>query len=249
MNFENFVNSNIVENLGWTLLHSIWQIALVAFVLFVLLKIFRAHSANFRYCVSVFALGLAFALSVVTFVQLSVDSSLNNLQIKNTNFGYTEKINKEYPQAEDFSAFGKSDRQIIELPNEKTFVSIENLRNLFSENLSTILPVLVGLWILGVMIFALHLIGGVWQVHNYKTRETSPPNGEWQKKFIALCVKLEITQTVKFLQSNLIETPVVVGWLKPVILVPASVFLISALSNWKRLSRTNSFTFGVMTRW
>ena len=225
MNFENFINSKIVESLGWTLLHSIWQIALIAFVLFVLLKIFRAHSANARYCVSVFALGLAFTLSVITFVQLSVNSSSNNLQIKNTNSGYTEKIDKEYPQAEDFSAFGKSDRQIIQLPDEKTFVSIENLRNLFSENLSAILPVLVGLWFLGVMLFALRLIGGAWQVHNYKTRETSPPNGEWQKKFIALCAKLEITQTVKFLQSNLIETPVVVGWLKPVILVPASVFL------------------------
>ena len=75
------------------------------------------------------------------------------------------------------------------------------------------------------MFFALRLSGGAWQIHIYKTRGISEPNDEWLKKFTTLCDKLKIRQTVKFLQSNLIETPVVVGWLKPVILVPASVFL------------------------
>ncbi|MEP7037792.1 MAG: M56 family metallopeptidase, partial [Acidobacteriota bacterium] len=225
MNWENFINSKIVENLGWTLLHSIWQIALIAFVLFVLLKIFRAFSANLRYVVSVFALCLIVVLSVITFVQLAVNSSANDLQIKNLNSDYTKKINKEYLSAGGFSTFSKNDNQIVELTDEKTFISIKNLRNLFSKNLPAVLPVLVGLWFLGVMLFALRLIGGVWQIHKYKTCEVSVPNCQWMEKFDALCAKLEITQTVKFLQSNLIETPVVIGWLKPVILVPASVFL------------------------
>jgi len=40
-----------------------------------------------------------------------------------------------------------------------------------------------------------------------------------------LCAKLKITQPVKLLRSKLVETPIAVGWLKPVILIPASVFL------------------------
>ncbi len=44
-----FINSKLVENIGWTLLHSLWQIALIAFVLFILLKILRGFSANVRY--------------------------------------------------------------------------------------------------------------------------------------------------------------------------------------------------------
>ncbi len=162
-------------------------------------------------------------MSLITFAQLSVNS--NQRQIKNVNLDYTEKINREYPPAEEFSAIGKNDKQIVELTDEKPFISIEDLQNLFSENLSAVLPFLVGFWFLGVMLFALRLIGGVWQIHTYKTREVSVPNNEWLEKFATLCKKLEITQTVKFLQSNLIETPVVIGWLKPVILVPASVFL------------------------
>ena len=223
MNLESFLNSEIVENLGLTLLHSIWQIALIAFVLFILLKFFRTFPANLRYCLSTFALGLAFILSLITFVQLSVNS--NHRQTKNLNFDYTEKIYKEYPQAENFPAFGKNNRQIIELPDEKTFVSIENLQKLFSENLSAVLPVLVGLWLFGITIFALRLIGGAWQLRIYKTREVAVPDGEWLNRFTVLREKLKVFQKVSFLQSNLIETPVVIGWLKPLILVPTSVFL------------------------
>ncbi len=222
MRWENLINSKIVENLGWTLLHSIWQIVLIAALLFILLKVFRSFSANLRYIISVFALGLACALSVITFVQLTVYS--NYLQNNNEVSDYTEKVNREYPPAEGFPAIGKNDQQIIELTDEKPFTSLENLQNLFSKNIPIALPFLVSLWVLGVMLFALRLIGGIWQIHKYKTCEVSAPNCVWLEKFAALCQRLEITQTVNFLQSNLIETPVVVGWLKPVILVPASVF-------------------------
>ena len=34
-----------------------------------------------------------------------------------------------------------------------------------------------------------------------------------------------MSQPVRFLRSNLVETPIVAGWLKPVILVPAGLFL------------------------
>jgi hypothetical protein len=38
MNLEIIANSTLIENLGWTLLHSLWQIALIAFILFLLLR-------------------------------------------------------------------------------------------------------------------------------------------------------------------------------------------------------------------
>ena len=56
MNWEIFISSKLVANLGWTLLYSLWQIALIAVVLFALLKILRGFSANIRYLISVSAL-------------------------------------------------------------------------------------------------------------------------------------------------------------------------------------------------
>src|SRR5205085_9065523 len=40
-----------------------------------------------------------------------------------------------------------------------------------------------------------------------------------------LCRKINVHQIVKLRQSNLVKTPMVIGWLKPLIIVPASVFL------------------------
>ena len=139
MNFENFINSKTVENLGWTLLHSIWQIALIACVLFVLSKTFRAFSANSRYFLAVFALGLAVVLSVTTFARLTINSDLNHLQNINVNSNFKEKINRDFLQAEDFSTPGKNEIQIGEITDEKPFISIENLQNFFNKNLAAVL--------------------------------------------------------------------------------------------------------------
>ena len=71
MNWEILINSKFIENLGWTLVHSVWQIALIASVLFALLRVLQRFSANTRYLVSVFALAFALVLPVATFVNLS----------------------------------------------------------------------------------------------------------------------------------------------------------------------------------
>ncbi|MCY7375855.1 MAG: polysaccharide deacetylase family protein [Pyrinomonadaceae bacterium] len=84
---------------------------------------------------------------------------------------------------------------------------------------------MVGFWILGVLISAFRLTGGIWQLRIYKTRQISEPNEDWQAKFADLCERLKIKQTVKLVQSKIVETPMVIGWLKPIVLVPASVFL------------------------
>lgn len=224
MNPEIYINSKLIENLGWTLLHSLWQITLTAAVLFVLLKILRGFSANVRYLIAVFALACSVVLPVATFVQLTGNAPSGNpgkeiLQARNSaQINSREQITESFPlSAETGNQTGKIDNQ--------TIFQLENLQNYFGENLSKNFPLIVGLWLLGVMLFAFRLIGGAWQLHIYKTRGISAPNYEWQKRFTAIYEKLKITQTVKFFQSNLIETPVVIGWLKPVILVPASVFL------------------------
>ena len=224
MNIETFTDSKIIENLGWSLLHSVWQMALISFVLFLLLKIFRTVSANCRYLISVCALGLAFVLFVITFTQLSAEA-VSIRQNDAANADFQGQINTDSRRTEDFSLLPESNQRNSEQRGENTFASVANLQTFFNQHLPAVLPLFVGFWFFGIMFFAFRLSGGVWQLHIYKTREISAPNGEWLKRFTALCEKFEITQTVKFLQSNLIETPVVIGWLKPIILVPASVFL------------------------
>jgi beta-lactamase regulating signal transducer with metallopeptidase domain len=227
MNWEIFTNSKLVENIGWTLLHSFWQIAFAALVLLLFLRvILHSASANARYLAAVFALCISFILPVVTFVQLASANSPTNIFLSdNSKTNRAERLNNDARQTEDFKAHAKTQQHAINANDQNVFAAIENLQSFFNKNYSAVLPFVVGLWFLGAAFFALRLGGGALQLHIYKTRKISAPGSEWQEIFSTLCAKLKITQTVKFWRSNLVETPVVIGWFKPVILVPAGVFL------------------------
>ncbi len=223
MIWQEIFNLTLVENLGWTLLHSVWQIALIALVLFSALKILAKSAANSRYLVSLFALVLSFALPVATFVWLSGNSTQATQNPANFSADKTAILDRRAQPNEDFSS--DKNLKLTDTKDKNFFVSIENLQNGFAEKFSVFSPLLVGLWLFGVAFFAFRFVGSVWQLRIYKTREIYTPSNDWQEKFAHLCEKLKIKQSVKFVQSKLVETPMVIGWLKPIILVPTSVFL------------------------
>jgi beta-lactamase regulating signal transducer with metallopeptidase domain/peptidoglycan/xylan/chitin deacetylase (PgdA/CDA1 family) len=225
MTWEILADSRLIENLGWTLVHSVWQISLTTSVLFLVLRIFNNISANLRYLFATAALSFVLILPVVTFVQLTNGSSLNQFPDKVFIAEKSNSLKKEAHSRESLTLSANNNSLTINATNESFYFSLANLRDYFKQSLISALPMFVLLWIFGVGVFAFRLCGGVWQLHKYKTQEICLPDGDWQKRFSDLCEKLKISQTVKLLQSNRIETPIVVGWLKPLILVPTSVFL------------------------
>jgi len=58
----NAIDVPFVHRLGWTLVHSVWQVALVSCALACLLALMRGRSANTRYLIAYPALVLAAAL-------------------------------------------------------------------------------------------------------------------------------------------------------------------------------------------
>jgi beta-lactamase regulating signal transducer with metallopeptidase domain len=248
MNWEILTNSNLVENLGWTLAHSIWQIGLIWLVLFFVLRILQRFSANARYAAAVSALALAALLPIFTFVQTREDFSAKHFRIENRKNVSAGQLNKKMPPPETLPDFTGAENTIITAESNKFSSLIEDVRRFFNENFSALLPFIVGVWFFGVMFFSVRLTGGAWQLHVYKTREIIEPSDEWKQRFSAVCEKLQIKQSVVFLQSNLIETPIAIGFLKPFILIPASVFCKSVRRSSKPLSRTNSSTSAAATR-
>ena len=71
---EQFVSPALTRALGWTLLHSLWQGALVAAVLAGALLLLRRQRAEVRYAASAGALGVVVVLAGITF-GLCFDSS------------------------------------------------------------------------------------------------------------------------------------------------------------------------------
>ncbi len=127
MNFETLMNSKLVENTGWTLAHSVWQIALVALVLFFVLRVLRESSANARYLAAVFALVLATLLPVVTFVQISGNSSVEKLRIENSKAVSGGEINRYSPPAENFPYLPNAETAAVNVEDKSFFAQLENL--------------------------------------------------------------------------------------------------------------------------
>lgn len=87
MNPEIFTSSPLVETLGWTLLHSLWQIGLIALVLFLSLRATEKFSADFRYSLATAALFLAVVLPVITFAALHEKSAADVFQLSLFEYG------------------------------------------------------------------------------------------------------------------------------------------------------------------
>ena len=222
MILENLANSQLIENLGWTLLHSIWEIAFIGFWLCLALRAATKSSANSRYLTSLFALVLALILPVTTFIFLSQKTS-SATQTSVNSKSETAKIDVEKIQPpENFSPLKNT--AAVDLIEEDFFTSVNGWQNGLAENFSAATPVLVGLWFLGILFSAVRLFGGVWQLHVYKTCGASVPDDDWQARFAALGERLKIKQTVVLVSSKIVETPMVIGWLKPIVLIPTSVF-------------------------
>ena len=84
------------------------------------------------------------------------------------------------------------------------------------------LPWLTVAWLFGVFFLSLRLAGGLFYTQRLRRNRTFPIGAEWQQKLQRLCQQLQIRQTVVLLESARIQVPTVIGWLRPVILLPAS---------------------------
>jgi beta-lactamase regulating signal transducer with metallopeptidase domain len=225
MNPAFFTESPMIENLGWTLVHSVWQIAFIAFVLLLLMRILTNFSPNLRYAVSVFAIIFAFVLPVITFYQLNAES-LGDVFLDRYKTEYSARHRSSVAgRIEKDSVIPQSGIDTVSTENSGIFAQIAGWGGSVASHFPTILPFAVATWLLGIALYSLRLLGGIWRLHEYKTREVSPPERGVLERFDVICKKLRIRSAVKILRSNLVETPIVVGWLKPLIIIPASVLL------------------------
>jgi beta-lactamase regulating signal transducer with metallopeptidase domain len=91
------------------------------------------------------------------------------------------------------------------------------------EQVSSWLPLMVFIWCAGVVALSLWNVGGWFAVHRLKLSGTSPAPAAIQQAATHIAKQLGLTRGIQLLQSTLVESPVVIGALKPVILLPASL--------------------------
>lgn len=86
------------------------------------------------------------------------------------------------------------------------------------------LPWVIAAWTAGVCVMTLRLAGGWLWIQRLRWVHTDLAGPQWQTSLAELAQRLGIRRSLRLLQSGAVEVPMVLGWLRPVILVPVALF-------------------------
>ena len=85
------------------------------------------------------------------------------------------------------------------------------------------LPFVVWGWLAGVTALLARFAGGCWRVHRLRVAALAETVSQWQSASERLAVRLRLDVAFRVVESGLVDAPGVIGWIRPVILLPVAV--------------------------
>jgi hypothetical protein len=76
-------------------------------------------------------------------------------------------------------------------------------------------------WVIGVALFSIRLAAGWRSIERLRRTHVTPAASELRARVAALAERARVSRPVRVVQSAAVRVPAVVGWLRPVILLPA----------------------------
>jgi beta-lactamase regulating signal transducer with metallopeptidase domain len=205
-----------VPRLGWVLIHFIWQGTAIALLLALGLRLLARASSQVRYLIIGGALFICGVMPVVTWTALGSPSE-PYLQpaIASTP---TDTPKAEAPEISDSNSYVNS------TPGSSVDTA-SHWQDSVYRVANTALPYAVCLWFGGVLILTLRLTLG-WTLMQRLRLSGLPIHDELcLERFQKLMERMLISLPVRLLESTLVEVPTLIGWLRPTILIPASVLV------------------------
>jgi beta-lactamase regulating signal transducer with metallopeptidase domain len=181
------------DALGWSLLHLLWEGAIIAVLLAAALAALRHASARVRYVVNCAALLMMLTAFVTTLTELSI-----------------------IPSPDHIVAAHAADPPPVPDSVSQTAPPLAPVK--------VYLPALVWAWFGGVLALSIRSLGGWAVAGRFARRHARAADAAWQERFSVLVQRMSITRPVRLAVSALAQVPAVVGWMKPIVLVPAGVF-------------------------
>jgi len=195
----------LAQAIGWALLHLLWQGVLVAAILAATLALLSKHSANARYLASCGALALLVVLGAATAYRAYEGSG-------ELGVGSGSEIALISPLA-------STSNTTIELTSSNTPPPTPHPLITFTKSH---LPQIVLVWLTGVLLLSVRLLFGWLRAHSIAKKNATEAAPEWQRSARRLAQALKMNRAVQLLESVAVEVPTVIGWLRPVVLLPAT---------------------------
>lgn len=194
MDLLQFLSSAVAQALGETILYSLLQSCIIFLCVWILLKMIRSASSKSKYALCYFAYMAMAAAFIATFIyKLSV-----------------------LPSAATGETFNQITSQQLLLPAPSSTI--------FSFSyLDHFLPFFAGCYVVGSICFALRLGINYLQTDQLKRKGIYALSPGLQQQVFDLLEKVNIRKKVLVYFSCRISSPIMIGFLKPVILLPFSI--------------------------
>lgn len=232
-----------LELIGWSLLHFVWQGAVLAIMLAVTLGLVRRSAARVREQLALITLGLMGLCPLVDVWWLGREATTTGIPVVSTTSPLVEPAVSLLAVANPL--VDNPDEPVISVPMPQPALVSEPMvvdspqapeiqRPPLPPSRSPVavsgwLPWLAVAWLGGVLGLSLRLVMG-WRVVQRLRRLATPITaGPWRVAFDVLLARMKYSRPILLAESVLVEVPTVIGWWSPVILVPAS--LLSGMSS------------------
>jgi len=213
---DSLLSSPLIEHLGWMLVHACWQGLLIGAALAGTLRLLRNHTPSVRYAVSCMALVLLVALPVGTSLLLHAPSAAPASIASER--GSQPVRSSEPGMAQGLAALRASS---AETASSLPWTHPATWDDAAARLLRPWLPWMVAAWAFGLLFAAGRLVGGALHVRRLRRRSRAAPE-PWSDRLSELAHRLDLP-SVPLRVAQRIDGPMVVGWFRPMVLVPAGM--------------------------
>lgn len=187
----------MIQAIGWTLLHSLWQGLLLYCALKIVLKAVPTSRASLRYNISLATFAALILWSVTTFYNQWQKAAASIVPLQLADIPTGSAINGPVVITENSNL-------------------LQQLMTVVDNNLNTI----VQLYIIGVLLLIGRMTYNIYSLKRVKTYEAHSLTHQYEA-LLSKCIKtLNIKPNVLLSITEKVNVPMVIGTLKPVILLP-----------------------------
>lgn len=231
-----FLESSVAQYIGMALLHSIWQILLVAAIFAMASRLLANQSASLRYVLAYATLVLMLVLPSVTLLVVSRVPESQPAPLSEGSLQPKVAPTGEAGSESDNTATG--DRVAL-LPTATATNSesskelspnglVERQRTIAHISLHThqwrfVLPWLAVAWSLGVIAFSLRPCLAMHRCRQMRKLAQSINSGWIVDTLDTLRTRIGLKRKVEVAGSSLVDVPTVIGFVQPIILLPMSM--------------------------
>jgi beta-lactamase regulating signal transducer with metallopeptidase domain len=234
---EQILSTEGLHHWGLTLLHSLWQLALIGCLLAFVLQAASRCTANVRYLVACLGLASMFLTPIATYLIIlraagpetaayhplrNDDASARPALMPPPSSQATNVARTAGPR---FVPGGESSAQVPDEVLPPATTSASKPIRILDRATGLLAPCAAWMtlfWAAGVVALSVRHLGGYAVIRRMSRRGIVPVPERLERRFRELKARLKVAQPVRFRQSILVDVPVVIGCLRPMILAPAA---------------------------